>query len=147
MKEIDTNIDSENIITTASQDNEIIRKKSTEEVEEVDQDQVQVILEDIKAEFTSVSSVLSPTEQPLREKDLFDVVKFTVKLKAVHHYEWYLYRKPADIKKNFEEISQELQRNNIVLSGNFGDMFNTVAQWTDDGIQIHIPEIENFYKN
>jgi len=147
MKEIDTNIDSENIITTASQDNEIIRKKSTEEVEEVDQDKVQVILEDIKAEFTSVSSVLSPTEQPLREKDLFDVIKFTIKLKAVHHYEWYLYRKPSDIKKNFEEISQELQRNNIVLSGNFGDMFNTVAQWTDDGIQIHIPEIENFYKN
>ena len=81
MKEIDTNIDSENIITTASQDNEIIRKKSTEEVEEVDQDKVQAILEDIKAEFTSVSSVLSPTEQPLREKDLFDVIKFTIKLK------------------------------------------------------------------
>ena len=147
MKEIDTNVETDNIISTSSQDNDIVRKKSTEEVEEVDQDKVQVILKDIKAEFTSVSSIISPTELIMREKDLFDVIKFTIKVKAVHDYEWYLYRKPSDIKKNFEEISQELEKKHIVLSGNFGDMFNTVGAWTDDGIQIHISEIENFYKN
>ena len=147
MKEIDTNIENDNIISTSSKDDEIIRKKSTEEIEEVDQDKVQVIFQEIKAEFTSVASVLSPSEEILREKDLFDIIKFTIKVKAVHNYEWYVYRKPSDIKKNFEEISQELDKNHIVLSGNFGDMFNTVGTWTEDGIQIHISEIETYYKN
>ena len=83
----------------------------------------------------------------LEESDIFDIVKFTIIVEAQSTYKWEVYHRPSEIRQNFQNISDELNRNNVVLTGNFNDMFNILQTWTDDGIQIHISEVENFYKN
>ena len=145
MKEFDINTEEDNIIKTSSNDNTDLSSKSSLEIDEVDQDQIQIKDIDIKAEYTSVSSILPPGDDILREKDIFDVVKFTIKLEAVHKYSWEVYHKPADIRKNLEDISNELEKNHIFTSSNINDMITHVGAWTNDGIQIHISEIENYY--
>ena len=147
MKEYDINTESDNLIKTSSDDDIDFKSRTSSDIEEIDPDKVQIVLKDIKAEYTSVSQILSPPEVILEERDLFEVVKFTIKLEAVHEYKWEVYRKPSEIKRNFENISQELDKKSIVLAGNFGEMFDTVQSWTDDGIQIHVSELENFYRN
>jgi hypothetical protein len=113
--------------------------------DEIDQDKVEILFQELKVENTSVSTVLS-SNLDLREKDLFDLIKFSIKVKAVYDYEWEVYHKPSEVKKNFADISSELAKNNIQISGNKNDIFTTVAGWMDDTIPIHVPEIENYYK-
>ena len=145
MKEIDINTEEDNIIKTSIDDNTDLTSKSSLEVDEVDQDQVQIKDTDIKAEYTSVSSILPPGDDILREKDIFDVIKFTITLEAVHKYNWVVYHKPADIRKNLEDISTELEKNHIFTSSNIAGMITQVGAWTNDRIQIHITEIEGYY--
>ena len=134
-----------NDINTSS--SPLITRSSSESIDEnIDQDKVQVLLQDFKAEYSSVSSLLSASKLTLNEKDHFDVVKFSIKVKAVYKYSWEVYRKPSEIKKNFADISSELAKNHSILPGNKGDIFTTVAGWTEDSIQIHLSEIENYYK-
>ena len=114
--------------------------------EQIDQDKVQVELLEFKAEYTNVMNILTSDLDKLREKDKFDLVKFTVKVKAVYNYEWEVYRKPSEIKKNFSEIHSELSKNYMEPSGNKADIFTNVASWTDDSIQMHISTIESYYK-
>ena len=147
MKEYDIKEENDNIIQTSSSDNIDFDKKSYSDLEEVDQDKLQVILKDIKAEYTSVAEILSPEEVELQDKDLFDVIKFTIKVEAVDTYTWVVYHKPGEIKNNFENISNELNKNNIILTGNFEEMFTIVGGWREEEIQIHISEVENFYRN
>ena len=137
--------DTINEINTSS--NPFTTQSSTDSVDEnIDQDQVKVLLQEFKAEFTNVESLLSASKTNLEEKDRFDIIKFTIKVKAVYNYSWEVYRKPSEIKKNFHHISSELSKKNVVLSGDKADIFTTVAGWTEDSIQFHIPDIQNYYE-
>ena len=147
MKEYDIKEENDNLIKTSSSDSIDYDKKSSSDLEEVDQDKLQVILKDIKAEYTSVAEILSPAEVELQDKDLFDLIKFTIKVEAVNTYNWVVYHKPDEIKKNFENISDEWNKNNIVMTGNFGEMFTVVGGWREEELQLHISEVENFYRN
>ena len=143
----DVLIESQNsgeIITTSSKINTLESKDSIEEQE--DQDKVQVILQYFKAEYTSVTSILTEGIEGFRDKDKFDVIKFSIKVKAVYDYTWEVYRKPNEIKKNFADIHKELSNNFMELTGPKGDIFTKVSAWADDSIQLHISEIESFYK-
>ena len=141
MKEKDTIND----INTS--DDPLNSKISTENIDEnIDPNKVQVLLQEFKAEFTNVSSILSFSNVTLNEKDHFDIVKFSIKVKAFYNYSWEVYRKPSEIKSNFAEISSELAKNNIFISGNKSEFFTSVAGWTNESIQLHISEIENYYK-
>ncbi|MBP3800956.1 MAG: hypothetical protein J6I85_02835 [Clostridia bacterium] len=133
------------IMNTNSNSNILETKDSFEE--QVDQDKVQVILQDLKAEYTTVSAILEGDALNFREKDKFDVVKFTIKVKAVYNYTWEVYRKPADIKKSFADIHSELSKNFMEPSGKEADIFSTMAGMLEDGIQLHINEIVDYYKN
>ena len=144
MKEFDINTEEDNIINTTNQDNPDYQSGSSGEIEEMDQDKIQIKDIDIKAEYTNVSSVLSHPAT-LRDKDLFEVIKFTIKLEAVHKYIWDVYHKPSEIRKNFEDIISELEKNNINPKSNIRDMLMQISTWTDDGIQIHISDIANYY--
>ena len=139
MKEADTTDE----INTSSG---LTTQTSSDIDDNIDQEKVQVLLQELKAEYTSASSVLSSASLTLNARDHFDIVKFSIKVKAVYNYSWEVYRKPAEIKKNFADISSELAKNHIMISGNKSDIFTTVAGWTDDSIQIHIGEVENYYK-
>ena len=87
-----------NDINTSS--SPLITRSSSESIDEnIDQDKVQVLLQDFKAEYSSVSSLLSASKLTLNEKDHFDVVKFSIKVKAVYKYSWEVYRK-LQKKKN-----------------------------------------------
>ena len=132
------------IISTTDPFSTLESKESIDE--QIDQDKVQVELQEFKAEYTSVMNVLTSNLDKLREKDKFDLVKFTIKVKAVYKYEWEVYRKPTEIKKNFAEIHSELSKNYMEPSGNKADIFTNVASWTDDSIQMHIANIESYYK-
>ena len=145
MKEYEINTDSDNLIKTSSETNPDLENKSSLEIEEVDQDKIQIKDIDIKAEYTNVSSILAEDKDILRDKDQFDVIKFTIKLEAVHKYTWDVYHKPSDIKKNLENISSELEKNHIIPKSNIADMILQVGTWTNDGIQIHVSEIGNYY--
>ena len=146
MKEYDINTEEDNIIKTSSEDNLDFSSKSSLEYKGVDQETIQIKVIDIKVEYTSVAAVLSPTEDILREKDLYDIVKFTIKLEAVHQYKWEVYHKPAEIRKNLEDISNELEKNHInITNSNLAEMLIQVGAWTNDGIQIHLSEIGNYY--
>ena len=99
MKEYEINTDSDNLIKTSSETNPDLENKSSLEIEEVDQDKIQIKDIDIKAEYTNVSSILAEDKDILRDKDQFDVIKFTIKLEAVHKYTWDVYHKPSDKKR------------------------------------------------
>ena len=145
MLEKDTNEGQNNDINTSSSG--FIRFNSSESFDEqIDQDQVEVLLQDLKAETISASSILSSSNFTLNEKDRINLIKFTLKVKAVYNYSWEVYRKPAEIKKNFSEILSELSKKNVIPSGNKGEIFTNVAEWNDDGIELHISDIENYYK-
>ena len=72
------------IINTNTNINTFDSKDSSEE--QVDQDKIIVDLREFKAEYTNVTSILDTGLEDLREKDKFDVIKFTIKVKAVHNY-------------------------------------------------------------
>ena len=75
-------------------------RSSSESIDEnIDHDKVQVLIQDFKAEYSSISSPLSASKITLNEKDHFDVVKFSIKVKAVYKYSWEVYRK-LQKKKN-----------------------------------------------
>ena len=142
MKEIDINTEEDNnIIKTSNQDNPDYQSSSSGEIEEVEQDKIQIKDIDIKAEYTNVSSIVFQT--PV-DKD-FEVIKFTIKLEAVHKYIWDVYHKPSEIRKNFEDIISELEKKNINPKINIRDMLIQISTWTDDGIQIHISDIASYY--
>ena len=132
------------IINTSSTLNSYDSKDSSEE--QIDQEKVQVVLQEFKAEFTKVIDVLTSDLEKLRDKDKFDLVKFSIKVKAVYIYQWEVYRKPIEIKKNFAEIHSELARNYMEPSGNIADIFTNVATWTEDSIPSHIEDIRSYYK-
>ena len=136
--------DSDEIITTSSDINNFESKDSIEE--QVDQEKVQVNLLDFKAEYTSVTSILTQGAELFRDKDKFAVIKFSIKVKAVYDYTWEVYRKPNEVKKNFEDIHKELSNNFMELTGPEGDIFTKVSAWADDSIHSHIPEIKRFYE-
>ena len=120
---------------------------STESSEEnIDQDKVVAILDDFKAEFTNVVNILPTDCYPLRKKDKFDIIKFTIKVKAVYTYQWEVYRKPKEIKKNFAEVLNDLTKNFMTPTGEKLDIFTKVASWPEDTYQSHIQDIENYYK-
>ena len=120
---------------------------STESSEEnIDQDKVVAILDDFKAEFTNVVNILPTDCYPLRKKDKFDIIKFTIKVKAVYTYQWEVYRKPKEIKKNFAEVLNDLTKNFMTPTGEKLDIFTKVASWPEDTYQSHIKDIENYYK-
>ena len=146
MKEFDINTQSENLTKNSNFDDRFQKKESID-IEEVDQDKLKVEIKDIKAEYKSVIDLIPPESYPLEEKDIFNVVKFTIMVEAAGSYKWEVYRLPSEIKKNFQNISEELNRNNIFLPGNFVEIYNIVTTWHDNEIQIHLSEVENFYKN
>ena len=135
--------DTINEIDTSSEP--YMSKMSSSEIE-VDQDKVEVLLQELKVENTSVSKVLSSVSLNLIEKDLFDLIKISIKVKAVYEYTWDVYRKPSEVKKNFADISSELAKNNIQISSNKADIFTTVGGWMEETIPTHISEIQNYYK-
>ena len=113
MKEFDINEENDNIIKTSSDDLGL-KRDSSADIEEVDQDKIQIKDIDIKAEYTSVSAILPPgTADDLQQKDYFEVIKFTIKLSAVHDYKWEVYHKPSEIKSNLEDIVSELDKKHI----------------------------------
>ena len=119
--------------------------ESKESFDEQDQDKVQVVLQDLKVEYSSVTQILTTGLDQLRDKDKFDVVIFSIKVKAVYNYEWNVYRKPSEIKKNFAEIHDELSRNLMDPNGEKANIFSTVETWADDSIQLHVQDIQKYY--
>ena len=154
MENDETNDTSENLLHPANS-GEVIHTdrqhynslhSSDSSEEQIDQDKVVVKLEDFKAELTNVVNILPPDCYKLREKDKFDIIKFTIKVKAVYIYQWEVYRKPNEIKKHFAEVLKELSKNYMTPTGEKLDIFTKVASWPDDSIQSHIQDIENYYK-
>ena len=136
----DINTESINLIKASEQD-----ELESPDIEEVEQDKIEIKNITINAEYTNASSILTGGNAILREQDNIDIVKFTIKLEAVHKYEWEVFHKPADIKKNLEDISTELEKNNIIPVCNLADMINKLGVWNNDGIQIHMNDIISFY--
>ena len=124
---------------------EINTYESKDSFDEQDQDKVQVVLQDLKVEFSSVTQILTTDLDKLRDKDKFDVVIFSIKVKAVYNYEWNVYRKPSEIKKNFADIHDELSRNLMDPNGDKANIFTNVESWADDSIQLHIQDIQKYY--
>ena len=124
---------------------EINTYESKESFDEQDQDKVQVVLQDLKVEYSSVTQILTKDLDKLRDKDKFDVVIFSIKVKAVYNYQWNVYRKPSEIKKNFAEIHDELSRNLMDPNGDKAAIFTNVETWADDSIQLHIQDIQKYY--
>ena len=136
--------DTGNEINTSST---LLDKSSSESIDEnIDQDKVKVELQELKVEYSSVASILSSSSLTLNQKDHFDVVKFSLKVKAVYNYNWEFYRKPSEIKKNFSDISSELEKKNLFIAANKSEFFTNVAGWPEETMQIHISEIESYYK-
>ena len=134
------------IITTSSPEEnyEFSSKPSDDNIEQIDQDKVQMELIELNAEFTNVQSVLKLTD--LDQKDNFDLVKFSIKAKAVYDYEWEVYHKPSEIKKNFSEIHSELSKNHINPTANIAAIFTTVSDYQDESVHSNLNEIVNYYK-
>jgi phospholipase D1/2 len=132
------------IINTSDTPNPFVSKDSTEEQ---DQDKIQVLLQDFQAEYTNVTNILREVPQYFKDKDRFDVIKFTIKVKAVYKYSWEVYRKPSEVKKNFADIHSELTRNFMEPTGKDAEIFNTMAAMEESAIKDHITDIQEYYRN
>ena len=132
------------IINTNSNSYPLETKDSFDE--QIDQEKMIVSLEELKADYTTVSAILEGDALNFREKDKFDIVKFTIKVKAVYDYTWEVYQKPADIKKNFADIHSELSKNFMEPSGKEANIFSTMGGMPEDAFQLHINEIVDYYK-
>ena len=154
MLENEPNENSENLLREQSTGEKIFTTKNRSETlqsvdsseDQIDQDKVVVTLEDFKAEYTNVVNILPNNCYNLRDKDKFDIIKFTIKVKAVYSYQWEVYRKPNEIKKNFADILNELNRNFMTPTGPKLDIFTNVSTWPEESIQMHIKDIEEYYK-
>ena len=129
------------IINTNSNSYTLETKDSFDE--QIDQEQMIVLLQELKADYTTVSAILAGDAFNFREKDKFDI---TIKIKAVYDYTWEVYQKPADIKKNFADIHSELSKNFMEPSGKEANIFSTMAGMPEDVFQIHMNEIVEYYK-
>ena len=132
------------IINTNSNSYPLETKDSFDE--QIDQEKMIVSLEELKADYTTVSAILAGDALNFREKDKFDIVKFTIKVKAVYDYTWEVYQKPADIKKNFADIHSELSKNFMEPSGKEANIFSTMAGMPEDAFQLYMNEIVEYYK-
>ena len=120
-------------------------QSSEDSIDELD-DKIQVSLKEFRAEYTNASLILLPLNIILNNAENFDIIKFTIEVKAKYDCKWEVYRNPSEIKNNFSKIFSELNHNNIILPENINNIFTTVAEWAEESIQIHILEIENYYK-
>ena len=105
-----------------------------------------LIIEEFKAEYTNVADIITKDLEQFENKDKYNIIKFTIKLRVIYLYEWEVYHKPSKIKKHFNNIYKELTKNFIEITGDKSEIFANVSSWADDNIQIHIKEIESYYK-
>ena len=74
----------------------------------------------------------------LKEKDDFQLIKFTITLEAfhkyTHKYEWTLYHRPIEIIQNFKDILSELEDNKIEPPEDFIKMKKEVDKWDPTGL-------------
>ena len=103
------------------------------------------VLKELKVEYTKVEDILSSNAGNLSKKDKFDLFKISLKVNAVHDYQWEVYRKPSEVKKNFADIQRELSSKNMGPTGEKASFFSIVASWSDDTLPSHIVDIENYY--
>ena len=132
------------IINTNSNSYTLETKDSFDE--QIDQEQMIVLLQELKADYTTVLAILAGDAFNFREKDKFDIVKFTIKIKAVYDYTWEVYQKPADIKKKFTDIHSELSKNFMEPSGKEANIFSTMAEMPAEASQIYMNEIVEHHK-
>jgi hypothetical protein len=107
MKEFDINTESDNLIQTTNADAIEVQHNESPDLEEIDQEKMKVTLKEVKCEYNSVTNFLPLGSVVLEEKDIFDVVKFTITVEAVYFYKWEVYRLPSEIKK----ISKKFLKN------------------------------------
>ena len=119
--------------------------ESKESVDEQEQETIQIVLQDLKVEFSNVKQILTSDLDKLKDKDLFNIVIFTIKVKAVYNYQWNVYKKESEIKKNFADIHDELSRNLMEPNGNIAQIFQDVETWADDSIYLHKEAIQKYY--
>ena len=124
---------------------EINTYESKESIDEQEQETIVVDLVDLKVECSSVTQMLTSDLDKLRDKDKFDIVIFSIKVKAVYDYQWNVYRKISEIKKNFADIHDELTQNLMDPNGENARIFSNVETWTEDSIKLHIPDIQKYY--
>ena len=104
------------------------------------------IIEVLKAEYTNVANIMAKDLEQFKNKDIYDIIKFTIKLKVEHLYEWEVYHKPSEIKDHFKKIHKELTNNFMEITKDKAEIFQNVSTWADDSIKTHIKEIESYYK-
>ena len=137
---------SEEIIITSNNEGRIesTQESFNDNIEQIDQEKVQMDLIDLKAECTNVKSVLKLKN--LKQSNNYNLVKFSIKVKAVYDYQWEIYRTPNKIKENFSQINSELSEKNIPLSNEIKNIFNTVDEIQEPQIGECLNNIENYYK-
>ena len=104
------------------------------------------IIEVLKAEYTNVANIMAKDLEQFKNKDIYDIIKFTIKLKVENLYEWEVYHKPSEIKDHFKKIHKELTNNFMEITKDKAEIFQNVSTWADDSIKTHIKEIESYYK-
>jgi len=122
--------------------------ESKDSEEQIDQDKVIAELQELKVESTNVAEVLGPENiGNFRDKDKYNLIKFNIKVKAVYLYEWEVYKKLSEIKKNLEEIYNVLSKNFMEPTGDKRDIFTDSAKWTDETISsdLLLEKIKNYY--
>ena len=150
MNEFDININEENniILMPNEEDNPLIEKNSSSDIEQLEQNDIKIKLIELTVEYTNVSEILSKykTNNIVQDKDNFDLIKFSIKVEAVFNYKWDVYHKPSEIKQNLENIISELEQNQIHPQNNIQTMLEQITNWNDSGIiKLHENDIKNYY--
>ena len=137
MNEFDINTNEENniILMPNEEDNPLIEKNSSSDIEQLEQNDIKIKLIELTVEYTNVSEILSKykTNNIVQDKDNFDLIKFSIKVEAVFNYKWDVYHKPSEIKQNLENIISELEQNQIHPQNNIQTMLEQITNWNDSG--------------
>ena len=114
-----------------------LSKLSTEE-KKVYQDEIEIKNVEVETSYTTTYKIIQVETRHLKEKDDFQLVKFTITLEAfhkyTHKYEWTLYHRPIEIIQNFKDILSELEDNKIEPPKDFINMKKEVDKWDPTGL-------------
>ena len=137
MNESDVNPEEDNILLIPNHDNQ---QKQNDDTDEVEQNEIKFENIIIKVKYLNALSILSKYEEEIIIPEPF--IEFNMQLEK---YKWDVYRKPNEIRQNFEDIIDQLDKKNLNPKSEIRGILTQISNWNNDQIQLNLETIKKYY--
>ena len=131
------NEEEDNILLIPNHDNQ---QNQNDDTDEVEQNEIKFENIIIKVKYLNALSILSKYEEEIIIPEPF--IEFNMQLEK---YKWDVYRKPNEIRQNFEDIIDQLDKKNLNPKSDIRGILTQISNWNNDQIQLNLDTIKNYY--